>query len=142
MLYSWQIMNAVLSVPSKKWNHGIGLLIKLANDINSHTQNDIFSMKRYNDLWEHERQSVFWLNETYSRDPVEISIWDRTVSHVPRHRHLTPWSPQLHNPLTISHIDNVSSCWYQVSSAPQLPGNNKVAQPTIKGVAWPLLLSL
>ena len=27
----------------------------------------------------------------------------------------------------------------QVCSSPQLPGNSKIAQPTLKGAAWPLL---
>ena len=55
-----------------------------------------------------ERQPVFWLSEAYSRDPVENSTWDITVCHVPRHRCLTPWSPQPHNPV--------------IMSSPQAPG--------------------
>jgi hypothetical protein len=41
-------------------------------------------------LWVLEGQSVFWLSEAYPRDPVEISKRDGTVSHIPRHRQLTP----------------------------------------------------
>lgn len=52
-------------------------------------------------------------------------------------------SPQLHNPVTFSHIDNVPKSWYsgysQVSSSPQFTGNSKEAQPTIKEAARPLL---
>jgi hypothetical protein len=56
--------------------------------------------------------SLFWLNEACSGDPIENSIRDRTVSHIPRDRCLTPQSPQLHNSVTISHADNVPSSWY------------------------------
>ena len=63
----------------------------------------------------------------------------RSQTQVPE----TTSTPQLHNPMTISHVDNVPSSCYsgysQLSSSSQLPGNSKVAQPTIKGAAWPLL---
>lgn len=57
-------------------------------------------------LWDRERQPVFWLSNTYSRDPVENSTRDGTVSQVPRHRCLTPWSSQLHNPVTEPDVPN------------------------------------
>ena len=63
-------------------------------------------------VWDREKQSVFWLSKTYSGDLVENSTRDRTVSHIPRHRRMTPRSPQLHNPVTVSHVDNVPSCWH------------------------------
>ena len=56
--------------------------------------------------------SMFWLNEACSSDPVENSTRDRTASHIPRDRCLTPQSPQLHNSVTISHADNVPSFWH------------------------------
>ena len=99
--------------------------------------------------------SLFWLSEACSGDPVENSTMDRTVSHISRHRCLAPRSPQLHNPVTISLADSVPSSWHsgwtpppqlpdnsQVCSSLQLPGNNKVAQATTKGAAWPLLALL
>jgi hypothetical protein len=62
--------------------------------------------------WDLERQPVFWLSEAYSRDLVENSTREGTVSHVPKHRPLTTQSPQLHDPKTISGVDNVPSSWY------------------------------
>lgn len=46
MFYSQQAANAVQSVLSREWSHGMGLLISLANDINSHIQTDNFSRER------------------------------------------------------------------------------------------------
>ena len=53
--------------------------------------------------------SLFWLNGACSGNPVEYSTRDRKASHISRVRCLTPQSPQLHNPVTISHADNVPS---------------------------------
>ena len=58
------------------------------------------------------RGSLFWLNEACSGNPVENSTRDRTASHIPRDRCLTPQSHQLHNSVTISHADNVLSFWH------------------------------
>lgn len=40
------------------------------------------------------------------------STRDRPVSYAPRNNCLTLQSTQLHNPVTISHVDNVPSFWY------------------------------
>jgi hypothetical protein len=64
-------------------------------------------------LWDCERQPVFWSSETYSGDPVETLQGTEPWAMLPdRHRCLTPQSPQLHNPVTISHTVNVPSYWH------------------------------
>ena len=55
--------------------------------------------------------SLFWLSEACSRDPVENSTRDGTVSHVPRDRCLTPQNPQLHNSVIIIQADKAPSSW-------------------------------
>ena len=86
-------------------------------------------------LLDHERQSVFWSSKEAQYKNLQgpnRKLAPDTIS-----------TPQLHNPVTISHVDNVPSSWYsgygQLSSSPQLPGNSKLAQSTIKGAARPLL---
>ena len=61
--------------------------------------------------------SLFWLSEACSRDPVENSTRDGTVSHIPRDRCLTPQSPKLHNSVTISHADKAPSLWHSRCSS-------------------------
>ena len=58
-------------------------------------------------VWDHERQPVFWSSKTYSRDPVEqwTMLPDR---HAPS---MTPQSPHLHNPVTISHVPKLLAFW-------------------------------
>lgn len=50
MFYTQQAANAVQSVLSSEWDHGMELSISLANDINSHIQTDNFSREKVGDL--------------------------------------------------------------------------------------------
>jgi hypothetical protein len=98
-------------------------------------------------MWDRERQSVFWLSESYSGDPVRKSTRDGIVSYAPRPKHLTPLAPTP-SFCVINHIgcpdSNPTVPWQLLCIlSPQLPCNSKVAQPTtIKGAAWPLFFSL
>lgn len=50
MFYTQQAANAIQSVLSREWDHGMELSISLANDINSHIQTDNFSREKVGDL--------------------------------------------------------------------------------------------
>ena len=96
--------------------------------------------------------ACFGLIEACSGDPVETqyetiqgieqwSMFPQTSDwHHRAHNSIILWLSVMQTMFQASSIlARLHPDYSQVCSSPQLPGNSKVAQPTLKGDAWPLL---
>jgi hypothetical protein len=83
--------------------------------------------------------NLFWLNGACSGNPIEKSTRDRKASQVPVHNSVTISDTMPQASDILARLHSHSYLTIAGYAPPQLPGNSKIAQPTIRWAIWPLL---